>query len=234
MSERNPRRPHVTDRPQLYGSFEVEFECDQVLAVFLPRSGPNQGESGGPYRTRTCDPLRETLGASWEDIDFDRATLTVRHALPARRKGEGLVLTAPKTAGSRRTLHLPAPVVEALRAHRARQGAERLAMGPSWTDTGLVFTTTIGTPIDPRNFYRSTSALAQRAGLGHWHPHELRHSAASILLAQGVPLEVVSEVLGHASIRMTKDVYGHLIGSQKRDAAEAMSRALWAPKQVGA
>lgn len=90
-----------------------------------------------------------------------------------------------------------------------------------------MFTTSIGTPIDPRNSYRSTSTLAKRAGLGHWHPHELRHSAASILLAQGVPLEVVSEVLGDSSIRMTKDIYGHLIGSQKRDAAELMGRALW-------
>ncbi|MDR8407787.1 tyrosine-type recombinase/integrase [Nonomuraea sp. 3-1Str] len=68
--------------------------------------------------------------------------------------------------------------------------------------------------------------MAQRAGLGHWHPHELRHSGASLMLAQGTPLHVVSDVLGHASIAITKDVYGHLMEGDKRAATEAISGAL--------
>jgi integrase len=64
-------------------------------------------------------------------------------------------------------------------------------------------------------------------GLGHWHPHELRHSGASLMLAQGTPLHVVSEVLGHASIAITKDVYWHLLEGDKRAATESMSRALF-------
>lgn len=168
----------------------------------------------------------ELLGLSWADVDLDGRQLTIRQALPARRTGEGLVLREPK-AGSRRSLMMPAEVVAALRSHRARQYADRMKLGPAWLDSGLVFTTEVGGPVDPRSFHRSTSTVARGAGLGHWHPHELRHSAASIMLAQGVPLEVVSEVLGHSSIRMTKDVYGHLIGNQKRDAADAMGAALW-------
>ncbi|MEV0408022.1 tyrosine-type recombinase/integrase [Actinoallomurus sp. NPDC050550] len=66
-----------------------------------------------------------------------------------------------------------------------------------------------------------------KAGLGHWHPHELRHSGASLMLAQGTPLHVVSEILGHASITITKDVYGHLMEGDKRAAATSMSRALF-------
>ena len=73
----------------------------------------------------------------------------------------------------------------------------------------------------------SFSRLCQRAGLGQWHPHELRHSGASLMLAQGTPLHVVSEVLGHASIAITKDVYGHLLEGDKRVAAESMSKALF-------
>ena len=84
-----------------------------------------------------------------------------------------------------------------------------------------------GTPVDPRNFYRVLSAVARRAGLGHWHPHELRHSAASILLNSGVPLEMVADVLGHASIRTTKDIYGHVLPGAKVIAAEAMDRAIF-------
>ena len=92
---------------------------------------------------------------------------------------------------------------------------------------GLVFTTAVGTPIDPANFRHYFATLCERAGLGHWHPHELRHSAASLMLAQGVALEVVSEILGHASIRMTKDVYGHIMAPQRKAAAEAIGQALW-------
>jgi integrase len=135
-----------------------------------------------------------------------------------------------KTARSRRTIHLPAPVVDALRAHQARQAKERLAAGPGkWVDHGLVFTTQLGTPYDPDNFARHFVAMARKAGLGHWHPHEARHSAASLMLAQGVPLHVVSEVLGHSSIRLTKDVYGHLEASTRQGATEATAAALLGP-----
>jgi integrase len=92
-------------------------------------------------------------------------------------------------------------------------------------DRGLIFTSLVGTPIDPDNFAKRFVRLCSDAGLGHWHPHEARHSAASVMLAQGVPLEVVSEVLGHSSIYITKDVYGHLVEGAKRDAAERMAAA---------
>ena len=167
----------------------------------------------------------EALALDWNDVDLDARTLRVRRSV--RREGGKLVLGELKTAGSRRVLNLPIPVVEALRAHRVRQAAERLEAGPRWQDLGLVFTTTIGTAIDPANLRHYFEALALRAGLGHRHPHELRHSAASIMLAQGVPLEVVSEVLGHSSIRVTKDTYGHIMAPAKEAAAEAMGVALW-------
>jgi integrase len=125
-------------------------------------------------------------------------------------------------------MHLPAPVVDVIRAHKARQAAERLVVGPDWKDTaGLVFTTPLGTPVHPDNFYHCMDRLSNAAGLGHWSPHELRHSCASLLLAMLVPLEVVSESLGHSSIRVTKDVYGHLMAPARAAAADAMGEALW-------
>ncbi len=115
------------------------------------------------------------------------------------------------------------------RQHRIRQAEAQMAAGTRWRDYGLIFASEIGTPMDPENFSRSFSRLCKRAGLGHWHPHELRHSGASLMLAQGTPLHVVSEVLGHASIAITKDVYGHLLEGEKQAAAESMSRALLGP-----
>jgi integrase len=167
----------------------------------------------------------EALGLRWEDVDLDRGVLAVRRSL--KREGGKVVAGEVKTAKSRRSLNLPAPLVDVLRAHRGRQAVERLALGPAWVDSGHVFTTQLGTPIDPRNCYRDFVAVCERLGLGRWHPHELRHSAASIMLAQGVPIEVVSDVLGHSSIRMTADVYGHILEPQRKAAAEAMAGALW-------
>src|SRR6187397_1140873 len=102
-----------------------------------------------------------------------------------------------------------------------------MAASPAWRDHGLIFASGTGAPLDPENFSRTFAKLTQRAGLGHWHPHELRHSGASLMLAQGTPLHVVSEVLGHASIAITKDVYGHLMVDDKKAAAALMSGALF-------
>jgi integrase len=166
----------------------------------------------------------EALGLRWDDVDLKGSVLTVRHQL--KREAGRLVLGDVKTERSRRAVNLPRFVVDALKAHAKRQKAERLAVGPIWRNTGYVFTTTIGTPIDPRNVGRDFASVTEAAGLGHWHPHELRHSAASLMLAQGVAIEVVSNVLGHSSIRLTADVYGHIQAAQRHAAAEAMEQAL--------
>jgi len=96
-----------------------------------------------------------------------------------------------------------------------------------WIDSEFIFATSFGTPIDPRNLYREFQRIVRQAGLGDWHPHELRHSAASLMLAQGVKIQVVSEVLGHSSIRMTADVYGHILNPDREAAAEVMGEMLW-------
>lgn len=168
----------------------------------------------------------EVLGLRWVDVDLDTTPPVVAiTGQLTRHRGAGLVRTATKTKRDR-TLALPAFVADALRSHRAAQAVERLAAGSTWAATGYVFTTPFGTPVDPRNFNRLVADVAGRAGLGHRHPHELRHSAASLLLAAGVPLEAVADTLGHSSIRVTKDVYGHLLPGQRAEVANAMDRAL--------
>ncbi len=94
---------------------------------------------------------------------------------------------------------------------------------------GSIFTRYQGVKFQAVLTARSFHRLCVRADLGHWTPHELRHSAASIMLAQGTPLWVVSEVLGHASIAITKDTYGHLLGAEKQEATEAITDALFEP-----
>ena len=170
----------------------------------------------------------EALGLPWQDVDLDRGQLRVTQAL-RRQNGSHFALGHPKTSKSRRTLDLPTLVVDSLRGHRVRQSAERLTAGSLWQDTGLVSTTAIGTAIDPRNFRRAFAKLTETAGLGPWHPHELRHSTVSLLSAAGVRLEDVADVAGHASTRMTGDVYRHAV-SPSVSAGKAPMDALFASR----
>lgn len=152
----------------------------------------------------------EALGISWSDIDFDSGAVHVRRQLRRERAPAEvqvstgmrtqLVLRDLKTKRSRRTLHLTPALDTQLRSHRARQVTERLAAGPAWVESDLAFMTRTGTPLDPDNVGRYFQRLCKEAGLGHWTLHELRHSAASIMLAQGTPLWVVSEEIGRAHV----------------------------------
>ncbi len=117
--------------------------------------------------------------------------------------------TEAATASSRRQLRLPVGTEDALRQHRARQLAQQDLMGEYWQDLRLVFPTSRGTLLDPANLRRSLRTVTEKAGLGRWHPHELRHSAASLLSAAGVPLEEIADLLGHASTRVTSATYRH-------------------------
>lgn len=163
--------------------------------------------------------VSEALGLAWSDIGPD--SVTVRHQL-ARQDGEW-VRTEPKTRRSRRTVALIPIAVEALTEQKRRQDAERT--GPQPID-GLVFTTVTGQPVQSSNILPPWYATLKRLGLPRVTTHDLRHSAASMMLTAGVPLPVISDVLGHSTIRITADLYAHVGVELKRDAADALAKAL--------
>lgn len=167
----------------------------------------------------------ELLGVRWADIDSDAGTLRVSGNLQ-RVEGE-YVLLEPKTAKSRRTVMLPEVAVTALRARRTQESVERLAAGPLWQNPmGLVFTTPLGKPMHGPTVTRQFQAALEAEKLPRQRFHDLRHGTASLLLAQGVPLKVVQEALGHATIAVTADVYAHLLPELQKDAANRMDDAL--------
>jgi integrase len=192
-------------------TFLATIEDDRFEAVFV--LGLTMGLRRG-----------EVLGLRWEDVDLNGRSLHVRHAL---QRVEGtLRLVETKTRTSRRGLPMPSMAVRALERHRARQAAERLAAGAAWQDRGLVFTTGIGTPLEPRNVNRRFEQLRRRAGLVWLRLHDLRHGCATFLLANGVDPRTVMEILGHTTIRQTMDRYGHVLPERLRAAADAMDQAL--------
>jgi integrase len=161
----------------------------------------------------------EALGLRWQDVDFDRRELHVVHTLQ-RVTAEGeihskLRLLPTKTAGSERTLTMPRAVVDALRAHRTRRG---LVVLPS----GYVFAHATGTPMEDDVARNELRALLDKAGLPRMRLHDLRHSCASFLLAAGVPPRMLMEMLGHASISTTMNLYAHVLPSLRQQAADAM------------
>ncbi|HCU77948.1 MAG TPA: site-specific integrase [Microbacterium sp.] len=169
----------------------------------------------------------EALALRWEDVDLDERTIRVRGTLS--RVGKDLVVTTPKTARSRRELPLTPGVVKLLRSHRVGQAEEKMRAGSQWQgDRGLVFTTELGAPIDPRNLFRAFVAAVKRSGVDGDGVglHTLRHSAATGMLDAGVPLHVVSKMLGHSSVAITGDIYGHADDARQRDAVDMLGAAL--------
>lgn len=179
----------------------------------------------------------EVLGLRWSRIDLQKGEALIDAQLQELRPDEvnahviehlvgGYYLLPPKSDTSNRKLKLPDVVVKALTAHRRRQQQERLKAGSEWKDFGLVFTTANGMPCSASNVRRTYKAFLKMAGLDARRFHDVRHAAATLLLAQGVPPRVVQELLGHSDIRLTLETYGHVLESQTGAAATAMDAIL--------
>jgi integrase len=197
------------------------------------------------FTTATALGLRksECRGLQWADIDFERGLLTVRHNLQrvkrvrrgdvvkdGERKTE-LLLGKPKGRKKKLDppLRLPRIVLESLRRHQAAQAEERLLCGSAWKGDGrYVFTTHLGTPLE--HLDREFHPICDKAGLRRIRFHDLRHSAASILIAQGVHPKAIQELLRHSSIQLTMDIYGHLFEQMQRETADKMDEALGGEK----
>jgi len=169
----------------------------------------------------------EALGLRWEDVDLDRRVVAIRRQLAFRAGGFELV--EPKSWAGRRVLALPELAASALRGHRRLQMEERLRCGPGWSnDLGLVFTTATGRPLHRRNVLRWFQGVLRGAGLPVRGIKELRHTAASLLHAQGLSSREIMEVLGHSDVRITLNTYTHVFDENRRRAAERMDAALGA------
>lgn len=159
----------------------------------------------------------ELLGLPWSAVDLQEGKLQVNQTLML--VGGKLTLTQPKSDRSRRLIVLPAFVVEAFKEHKTHQ--DTLKAG-NWTEHGLVFTTNVGTPISPRNLIRFFKQELAEAGLPDIRFHDLRHTAASLLLERNTHPKVVQELLGHSSVTLTLDTYSHLMPTMQSEAAKSM------------
>lgn len=219
---RNPAA--LVKRPKVEQQEAAYLSPEQVRALL-------EAAEGSRYRplfellVNTGMRRGEALALRWSDVDLEGRSIRVRGTL-ARIGGE-LVVTAPKTRKSVRSVHMTDTAERLLRSQRVQQAEERLRAGSVWAaGSAYVFTTETGQPCDPRNALRALKVAADRAGLSGVGLHTLRHSAASVMLTNGVPLKVVSDVLGHSSVAITGDVYGHVAPDVAAQALDALSTAL--------
>ena len=170
--------------------------------------------------------LGELQALRWHEVDLDRRRLRVVATYQGTVEGKPS-FGEPKTGHSKRTVHLSGLAAEALRKHRSMQLELRLKAGPAWRDYDLVFASSAGMPLDGNNLRaRSFARLVARAGLPPMRVHDLRHAAATLLMAEGVSIKAISEMLGHSDVRTTLRIYAHVLPTAQEQAANAWDRML--------
>ena len=227
-----------------YAATHAATETGELACGTWTRLGAPVNEIGTDLAATTCRFCREQLGLdddtdtarrlealfvlsitlglrpgelrklSWDHVDLDNAVIHVWRS--ASRTGD------VKTPKSKRSLVLPKRAVAALQAHRKRQAAERLAAGAAWQDNNLVFCHEDGHMYTSDALNWRFSKMTKRAGIGHWHAHEGRHTAVSIMSSNGVPLQEISDTVGHKSTHVTETVYRHVIVPAIRGGATVM------------
>jgi integrase len=164
----------------------------------------------------------EVCGLKWEDVDLEKGTLAVRRSL--EQIGKHVIEKDPKTAGSRRLVLLPKLAVDVLAENSSIQAANKQAMGEAYQDGGWVCAHADGRHLQPDSVTSNYRKVLAKAGLPHCRFHDLRHTLATQLLANGVPVKVVSEILGHSSVYITQDVYSHVLPHMQQQAADTIDR----------
>jgi integrase len=204
------------DKMQIFTTAEYQRfaeACSHALYGVLYKLGINTGMRQG-----------ELLGLTWKNVDLDRSEIRVIQQLSRfGQEGQRLVFAPLKTKYSRRTIKIGADLVELLRTHYKAQQEHKQLMGTRWQDNDLVFASSLGTPLDQRNMQRDFDKLLKTAGLPKIRFHDLRHNAASMMLAGNSSIVGVSRYLGHSSPRITLEIYAHLMPGGFDEIARAMS-----------
>jgi integrase len=211
------------------GGIKVQFLNPDAARRFLEVAQGDRHEALYALAITTGLRPSELYGLRLKDIDLDATRLTVNQVLSKtrRKKGEDVprfVFGPPKTDKSRRTIDFPEFVRALLIQEKRRVMQSRALAGKSWQENGLAFPSEVGTPLEERNVLRRFQAICEANGLPKLRVYDLRHTHASLLIHEGVHPKKISERLGHSSIKLTMDTYGHLFEGSDRDSAEKMER----------
>ena len=225
---RNPA--DAADPPSQHGTGRREMKTwtAEQLGAFLRATRDDRLHDLWHVLAMTGMRRGEALGLKWDDVDLEAGRLSVRRALIP--SGRDVVVSEPKTARGRRSIALDPETVAVLKAQAARQLAEQSDWEDGWTDSGYVFTTENGEPLDPEDVTRWFRQTVKKSMLPTIRLHDLRHTHATLALQAGVHPKVVSERLGHATVSITLDTYSHAIPAMQEEAAVLIADLVFAPQ----
>lgn len=200
------RRPKQDEREQL------RFSADEVRRL-LEAARPSRYFFLIAFIALTGLRRGEALALKWDEVDFKKKSIQINHTLERSKGFEAkseLRIGPTKTRRGKRPIEIGVAGIELLRKTRANQASERLRAGDKWVDEGLVFPTSFGKKCDPRNVYRAVATAARKAGLLEGSPHTFRHSVISQFLeGDYLPDHKISRTMGHSSVSITTETYGH-------------------------
>lgn len=224
-------RMRAAKRRQVTEMSKIRFLNREESCRFLDAVRDDRHEALYVLAITTGMRQGEMLGLQWPDVDLDAGKITIVRALhrnKRRRDKENpeawFSFRQPKTAGSRRCIEIPLVTVAALMRRREQQREQRMLADKAWKEQKLIFTTRTGSPVDTSNILHRFQQILPAAGLEKMRFYDLRHTHASLLIAEGIHPKKIAERLGHASIKLTMDLYGHLFDGSDTESAERMQR----------
>jgi integrase len=216
-----PRNPVSATIPPRAKAKEMKILDDSQVSQMLITAKGHRYEALYHLAVTTGMRQMEILGLKWSDLDWLRKTIRVERQL-VRPNGDGIRFSQPKTKYGKREIALGSKTISILRTHYENMQTEIQESGLMWQENNLIFTTSNRSAIHPRNLLRNFKNLLRDSGLPLIRFHDLRHTAATLMLNHGIPVIVVSRRLGHARPSITLDIYGHLLPSMQSEAAELM------------
>jgi integrase len=215
---RNPAHGATLPRIQ---HFEMQVLDESQVLQFTIAAKDSRNEALYLLAITTGMRQGELFGLKWLDIEWNKEIIHIRRQVQRVPK-RGLIFNEPKTHAGRRTIRLGQNVLQALRGHKERQIVEKAVAGNYWQDLDLVFPSTRGTPMDQSNLLKDYYNTLKRAGLPRIRFHDLRHTAASLMISHDIPINVVSKILGHSKPSVTLDIYAHVYTGRQDEAAQLM------------
>ncbi len=219
------RNPVDATTPPKVEEKEMRFFDESQVSLFLLAARGDKNEIVYHLAIATGMRQSELLGLKWSDLDWQKKTITIQRQLKRLFRGEGY-FSPPKTRNGRRSVMLGDVTLAKLREQWERLKVLRQMAGSLWQENDLIFPSSIGTPKNQSNLYREFKELIRQSGLPDIRFHDLRHTAATLLLNHGVPPIVVSRRLGHYKVSMTLDIYGHLMPEIQDTAAKLIDELI--------
>jgi integrase len=217
---RNPTEGALISKPK---HKEMKFYDETQSSQLLLAVKGTRNEALYQIELSTGMRQSELIALKWSDLDWKNQTITIQRQLVRNSKSKEDYFSDLKTDAAYRTISLGDYSIQKLREHMEFQNTER--MDPSrdmWIENDMIFPSIVGTPMNQSNLYKSFKNTIKEAGLPEIRFHDLRHTAASLMLNHGVPVIVVSKRLGHSKVSITMDIYGHLIPESQKDIGQIM------------